>query len=191
MSPYKLDQLIEIIVDNLTGIDKCIEKIILYGPYSRKDFSAWADIELIILLNCEKAEYIDIRDKILDKLISIGFKYNETITPTIITKDALSDTIDHIFYGQHAESGLIVYSSQSKSTSSCGHTKLPIISKEHREYLKKYISNFDELLLGDVNELLSAIDDTFLKVGLDDNDEPNTIGHILEHIRDYVFHTHQ
>ena len=42
MSPYKLDQLIEIIVDNLTGIEKCIEKIILYGPYSRKDFSVWA-----------------------------------------------------------------------------------------------------------------------------------------------------
>lgn len=191
MSPYKLERLIEIIVDDIKGIDNCIEKIILYGPYSRKDFSVWADIELIILLNCEKAEYIDIRDKILEKLITIGFKYNETITPTIITKEAISDTINHIFYGQHAESGLIVYSSQSKSTSSCGHTKLPVISKEHREYLKKYINSFDELLLGDVDELISAIDDAFLKVGLDDNDEPNPIGHALEHIRDYVFYTHQ
>ena len=73
MSPYKLDQLIEIIVDNLTGIDKCIEKIILYGPYSRKDFSTWADIELIIILNFEKDEYIDIRDKILDNLIFLCY----------------------------------------------------------------------------------------------------------------------
>ena len=191
MSPYKLDRLIEIIVDNLTGVDKCIEKIILYGPYSRKDFSAWADIELIILLKCEKAEYIDIRDKILDNLISIGLRYNETITPTIITKEAISDTIDHIFYGQHAESGLIVYSAQSKNTSSCGHTKLPVISKEHREYLKKYINSFDELLLGDVDELISAIDDAFLSVGLDDNNEPTPIRRAIEHIRDYVFYTHQ
>lgn len=191
MSPYKLDRLIEIIVDNLTDIDKCIERIILYGPYSRKDFSVWADIELIILLNCEKTEYIDIRDKILDKLISIGFKYNETITPTIITKEAISDTIDHIFYGQHAESGLIVYSSQYNYPPSLCHTKLLIISKEHREYLKKYVNRFDELLLGDVNELISAIDDAFLSVGLDANDEPNTIGHSLEHIRDYVFYTNQ
>ena len=69
--------------------------------------------------------------------------------------------------------------------------KLPVISKEHREYLKKYINRFDELLLGDVNELISAIDDAFLSVGLDANDELNTIGHSLEHIRDYIFYTNK
>lgn len=188
MSPYKLERLIEIIVQNVKDVDSSVEKIILYGPYSRKDFSVWADIDLLIILDCEKSRCVEIRDKILDQLISLGFRYNETINPTIITKAALSETIDYIFYGNHSETGLIVFNKTAAETSSYAHTKLPMISKEHREYLKKYISNFDELLLGDFDDLLTAIDETVVTVGLDGNDKPNKVGEELEHIRDFIYH---
>lgn len=189
MSPYKLERLIEIIVEDVKGVDNSVDKIILYGPYSRKDFSTWSDIDLLIILDCEKSRYVEIRDRILDKLISLGFKYNETINPTIATKAALSETIDYIFYGNHSETGLIIFNKTAVETSSYAHTKLPIISKEHREYLKKYISNFDELLLGDFNDLLTAIDAAIATVGFDEDDEPNQIGLDIERIRDYIFNT--
>lgn len=188
MSPYKLERLIEIIVQNVKNIDSSVEKIILYGPYSRKDFSVWADIDLLIVLDCEKSKYVEIRDSILDKLISLGFKYNETINPTITTKSALSEIIDYIFYGEHSETGLIIYNKMAAETFSSTHTKLPVISKEHREYLKKYINNFDELLLGDFDDLLTAIDTAVATVGLGEDDEPNKVGEKLELIRDFIYH---
>lgn len=188
MSPYKLERLIEIIVKNVKELDSSVEKIIFYGPYSRKDFSVWADIDLLIILDCEKSRYVEIRDKILDKSISLGFRYNETIVPTIISKTALSETIDYIFYGNSVETGLIVFNKAVSETSSCTYTKLPVISKEHREYLKKYINNFDELLLGDFDNLLTAIDTAIITIGLDEDDEPNQVGEKLEHIRDFIYH---
>lgn len=189
MSPYKLERLIEIIVEDVKGVDSSVENIILYGPYSRKDFSRWSDIDLLIILDCEKTRYVTIRDIILDKLIRLGFRYNETINPTITTKSALSETIDYIFYGSHSETGLIIFNKTAAETSSYPHTKLPIISKEHREYLKKYISSFDELLLGDFDDLLTTIDAAIATVGLDDDDdEPNKVGEKLEYIRDFIYH---
>lgn len=189
MSPYKLERLIEIIVEDVKGVDSSVDKIILYGPYSRKDFSTWSDIDLLIILDCEKSRYVEIRDRILDKLISLGFKYNETINPTIATKKTLSKSIDHIFYNKTAETGLVIFNRTTMEASPYNQTKLPMISKEHWEYLKKYISDFDELLLGDFNDSLIAIDAAIVTVGLDDNDEPNQIGLDIEHIRDYIFNT--
>lgn len=187
MSPYKLERLIEIIIQNVKDVDSSVEKIILYGPYSRKDFSVWADIDLLIILDCEKSRFLEIKDQILGKLIRLGFRYNETINPIITTKAALSESIDYIFYGNHSETGLIIFNKTAAETSSYSYTKLPVISKEHREYLKKYISSFDELLLGDFDDLLTAIDAAIATVDLDDDNEPNKVGEKLKYIRDFIY----
>jgi len=62
------------------------------------------------------------------------------------------------------------------------------ITIEQKQFIGNYIDNLDELLdKGDVNELLSAIDDEIVNNILGNNDEPDKTGIKLQKIYDQIY----
>jgi len=62
------------------------------------------------------------------------------------------------------------------------------ITTEQKQFIGNYIDNLAELLdKGDVNELLSAIDDEIINNILGNNDEPDETGIKLQKIYDQIY----
>jgi predicted nucleotidyltransferase len=90
MDKHIPDIAIEIIVElkeNLQNIlGDNLNKIILYGSYSRLDYSNDSDIDFIVLTDSNNSELIDLNEKINSLVVDLSLKYN--IVLSVILKNS-------------------------------------------------------------------------------------------------------
>jgi len=63
-----------------------LNKIILYGSYSRLDYSKESDIDFIVLTDSNSSELIDLNEKINSLVVDLSLKYN--IVLSVILKNS-------------------------------------------------------------------------------------------------------
>jgi predicted nucleotidyltransferase len=63
-----------------------LHKIILYGSYSRLDYSNESDMDFIVLTNSNDSELIELNEKINSIIVDLSLKYN--IVLSVILKNS-------------------------------------------------------------------------------------------------------
>ncbi len=87
-----------------------LDKIILYGSYARGDNTEESDIDIMILLDCDKAEIEEFRDKTYDMANDISL--DEDVFLSILLRDNkhFQENLDVLpFYKNIMREGVTVY----------------------------------------------------------------------------------
>jgi predicted nucleotidyltransferase len=85
--PNIVTEIIVELKENLQNIlGDNLNKIILYGSYSRLDYSNESDIDFIVLTDSNNSELIDLNEKINSMVVNLSLKYN--IVLSVILKNS-------------------------------------------------------------------------------------------------------
>jgi predicted nucleotidyltransferase len=99
------------VIDEILNLfDVKVYKIILYGSYARGDFTPESDVDIMILLNCDKKEVISYRNKV--SILSSRLCLENDIEISILLRDRESyeRAVDILpFYRNIAKEGVVMY----------------------------------------------------------------------------------
>ena len=85
----------EIVEDVLELFKEKVYKIVLYGSYARGDFTKESDVDIMILLNCDKEEVKQYRKEISRLASRIGLKNDIEIS--LLLRDSIIGTVRRTF----------------------------------------------------------------------------------------------
>lgn len=109
--PNIATEIVNELKENLQNIfGEHLKKIILYGSYSRLDYSKESDIDLIVLTDFNESELADINEKLNSLSVDLSLKYSKVLS--ILVKDSAQfyRYIDILpFYSNIADQGVTVY----------------------------------------------------------------------------------
>ena len=100
----------EIVEDVLELIKEKVYKIVLYGSYARGDFTKESDVDIMILLNCDKEEIKQYRKEISRLASRIGLKNDIEISLLLRDKETFEQGQKVLpFYQNVAGEGVELY----------------------------------------------------------------------------------
>lgn len=100
----------EIVEDVLELFKEKVYKIVLYGSYARGDFTKESDVDIMILLNCDKEEVKQYRKEISRLASRIGLKNDIEISLLLRDKETFEQGQKVLpFYQNVAGEGVELY----------------------------------------------------------------------------------
>jgi predicted nucleotidyltransferase len=99
------------VMDEMLNLfDDKIYKIILYGSYARGDFTPESDVDIMILLNCDKDEVRKYRERV--SIISSRIRLEKDIEVSVLLRDRKSyeEGLGVLpFYENVEQEGVVLY----------------------------------------------------------------------------------
>lgn len=87
-----------------------LDRIILYGSYAREDNTEESDIDIMILLNCERDEVESLRDKTYEMANNISLDEDVFLSILLRDKKHFQENQDFLpFYRNVMKDGVAVY----------------------------------------------------------------------------------
>ena len=98
-----IDQILELLKDD-------VYKIYLYGSYAREDFTVESDIDIMILLNCDKEKIRSYRKQISILASRIGLKNDVEVSLLLRDRESFEQDQDILpFYRNVVNEGVELY----------------------------------------------------------------------------------
>lgn len=98
-----VDEVIQILQEN-------VYKIVLYGSYARGDFTEESDIDVLILLNCDKEQVMKYRKQISRLSSRIGLKNDVEVSLLLRDRETFEKQGDTLpFYKNVKKEGVALY----------------------------------------------------------------------------------
>lgn len=98
-----IDQVLELLKDD-------VYKIYLYGSYAREDFTVESDIDIMILLNCDKEKIRSYRKQISILASRIGLKNDVEVSLLLRDRESFEQDQDILpFYRNVVNEGVELY----------------------------------------------------------------------------------
>ena len=100
----------EIVRAVLNLLPNKVYKIVLYGSYARGDFTSESDIDLMILLNCNREEVRSYRTQVSRLSSRIGLKYDMEVSLLLRDRETFEKEQDILpFYRNVSGEGVALY----------------------------------------------------------------------------------
>lgn len=98
-----VDEVIQLLQEN-------VYKIVLYGSYARGDFTKESDIDVLILLNCDKEQVMKYRKQISRLSSRIGLKNDVEVSLLLRDRETFERQGDTLpFYKNVKKEGVALY----------------------------------------------------------------------------------
>lgn len=100
----------EVVEQSLGLLKKDIYKIFLYGSYARGDFTSESDVDIMIILNCDKSEVKNYRKQISIMASRIGLKNDVEVSLLLRDKKSFEEGQEILpFYRNIVNEGVTIY----------------------------------------------------------------------------------
>lgn len=87
-----------------------LHQIYLYGSYARGDYDAESDIDLVAVVDGERADLQQKLRKVWDVAAELGLEYDVVVSPTVIPKSEFEDFSDVLpYYRNIRTEGVLLY----------------------------------------------------------------------------------
>lgn len=87
-----------------------VYKIVLYGSYARGDFNTESDIDMMVILNCEKEKVAEYRKQVSKLASRIGLEYDIELSILLRDKNTFEQgKIMMPFYKNIQQEGIALY----------------------------------------------------------------------------------
>lgn len=87
-----------------------LRQIYLYGSYARGDYDANSDIDLVAVVDGERADLQQKLRKVWDVAAELGLEHDVVVSPTVIPKSEFEDFSDVLpYYRNIRTEGVLLY----------------------------------------------------------------------------------
>ena len=107
----ELDIIMEEVIQQVSQLlgDK-LNSVILFGSYARGDNTEDSDIDIMLILDCSKAQSLTYRRSISQIASRIGLSYDVVISILLRDKQDFNDKVNYMsFYRNIAQEGIKIY----------------------------------------------------------------------------------
>lgn len=111
MNTIKINELAEAVVESACNVtENRIYKIYLYGSYARGDFDNESDVDIMLVLDCDKNDIDKYRKRMCRYASRLSMQYDKEISILIRDKDDFYNNQDIVpFYHNVIKEGIVLY----------------------------------------------------------------------------------